>query len=259
MRYRTGNLFASVALLAFDRNHGAHAGRRPVVIHLFVTIALLGGLLAAPAAPLAAATLLTASFGSSTDGFTYQDDPFASPYNTSQPVYASGAGSRRAATAARRPAGDAGRGRRQRHQRHVRRLDATRSTWQQRRPGVASPSATSWTRPPPTTFDEYSRVLVKVDGVQYGRGREELRRSHRRRRLEHAGQQQHASCRRPTGSSTRCYLGNLAPGATPSSWAATTTRRTPRRVDDGDDRRRAVTSGNAAPAADRRSRPWPTA
>ncbi len=139
------------------------------VFSLMVLAAILVALglgTAHPAAAAADGVLLSASFNSSTDGFSYVDDPF----DTSQPTYASGT---RPTTGGYGASGGL--------QVALGGVDSNAIT------GMSGGWSYSLNLPAPETgvrlsfryklsqsatyeFDEYSRVLVRVDGVQYGRG-----------------------------------------------------------------------------------------
>jgi hypothetical protein len=144
----------------------------------------------APAATAASqVTLLSASFDTDPNGFVYEDDAFG----TSQPGYASGAW-----------VASGGFGNTGGLQVTLGGVDANPVSdmsggWSLTfdlaadESGVALAFRYKLDQSATYEYDEHTRMLVKVDGVQYGRRVQELYRPYRRRRLEHAGQQQYFS------------------------------------------------------------------
>ncbi len=157
-------------------------------IRLFLAaIILTGGIASLPAFHAKAATLLSANFNSTTDGFTYGDDPFG----TSQPSYASGV---RSTTGGYGATGGL--------QVTLGGVDANAITgmsggWSYTlslagaETGVVLSFRYRLSQTATYEYDEYSRVLVKVDGVQLRTRAEDLYRSHKWRRFELGGQLQH--------------------------------------------------------------------
>jgi VCBS repeat-containing protein len=179
----------------------------------FINLAMLAILLAGlatikPTGGAQAASLLNANFDSTTDGFTYQDDTFS----TSQPAYASGA---------RTTSG--GYGSTGGLQVSLGGVDATTIS------GISGGWSYTLSLGAATTgvklsfrykldqsvdynFDEFSRVLVKLDGTQYGRGSKNY--------VDHIGgdgssSQANSNTYLPTTDwqQVEIYLGNLAAGS----------------------------------------------
>ena len=156
-------------------------------IRILTILAVLMLLLPLAGGAVAAGTLLSATFDAGYDGFSYQDDTFG----TSQPNYASGT---RVTTGGYGGTGGL--------QVTLGGVDANAISgmsggWSYTlnlaaaETGVKLSFRYKLDQTATYEFDEYTRMLVKVDGVQYGRGAEELCGSHRRRRFQHTGQQQY--------------------------------------------------------------------
>jgi hypothetical protein len=177
-------------------------------INIICILSLLLGLFLGPRVPIAsAATLFSANFNSTTDGFTYGDDTFG----TSQPNYASGA---RSTTGGYSSTGGL--------QVALGGVDANAITgisggWSYTlnlsvaESGVSLSFRYILSQTATYEFDDYSRVLVKVDGVQYGRGSKNY--------VDHIGgdgssTQGNSSSYLPTTDwqQVDIYLGNLTAG-----------------------------------------------
>lgn len=214
-----------------------------IALALALVLALVG---VQPLSMSAATTLLSASFNSGNDGFTYADDLFG----TSQPAYASGA---------RTTSG--GYGSTGGLQVSLGGVDATAITngmsggWQytlnlaNAETGVSLSFRYKLDQTATYEYDEYTRMLVKVDGVAYGRGAKNY--------VDHIGgdgssSQGNSSTYLPTTDwqQHQIYLGNLAAGAHTVILGGLNNKKdaadesTTIVIDDV-----TVTSGNAAPVA----------
>ncbi len=177
-------------------------------MNIILILSLLLSLFLGPGVPIAsAATLLAANFNSTTDGFTYGDDTFG----TSQPSYASGV---RSTTGGYGATGGL--------QVTLGGVDSNAITgmsggWSYSLNLAAAESGVSLSfryqlsQTATYEFDDYSRVLVKVDGVQYGRGTKNY--------VDHisgdgSSSQGNSSTYLPTTEwqQAQIYLGNLSAG-----------------------------------------------
>ncbi len=189
-------------------NYRRQAGRSSLRILLVLLLTTAYFILPA-ASGLAASTLLSANFDAGVDGFIYQDDAFG----TSQPSYASGA---RGAAAGYGGTGGL--------QVTLGGVDANAITngmsgaWQYTlnlgapETGVLLSFRYKLEQTANYEFDEFSRVRVKVDGVEYGRGTKSY--------VDHIGgdgssTQGNSNTFLPTTDwqQHQVYLGNLAAGA----------------------------------------------
>ncbi len=151
---------------ATQRTHIANPAQKRPMTRFTIILLLVAALTALPASAFAAPVeLLNVNFNSTTNGFTYADDTFG----TSQPSYASGA---RTATG-----GYSGTGGLQVTLGGVNNNAITGMSggWNytlnlaNAENGVSLSFRYKLEQTATYEFDEYSRVLVKVDGTQYGR------------------------------------------------------------------------------------------
>jgi hypothetical protein len=170
---------------------------------------LLAGLaITVPTHRVQAAALLTANFNSTTDGFTYQDDTFG----TSQPSYASGArttnGGYGSTGGLQITLGGV----------NNNTISGMSGGWSYTLNLAAATTGVNLSfryklsQTATYNFDEFSRVLVKVDGAQYGRGSKNY--------VDHIGgdgssSQGNSNTYLPTTDwqQINIYLGNLAAGS----------------------------------------------
>jgi hypothetical protein len=191
---------------SLGKNKRAQLGTR--FTNLVMAAILLAGLvMILPTRGVRAADLLNVNFNTTTDGFTYQDDSFG----TSQPSYASGA-----RTASGGYGGTGG------LQITLGGVNATAITGMSggysytltlagSETGVILSFRYKLDQTATYEFDEYTRMLVKVDGTQYGRGNKNY--------VDHIGgdgssTQGNSNTYLPTTDwqQTQIYLGNLAAG-----------------------------------------------
>ncbi|OQB01452.1 MAG: Aminopeptidase S [Chloroflexi bacterium ADurb.Bin222] len=182
---------------------------KPILVVAFVLLYLSSGVVAPLAQAAPDATLLAANFNSTTDGFVYIDDAFG----TNQPAYASGV-----RTASGGYSGSGG------LQVTLGGVNATLVSngmsggWRytlnlaSAESGVVLSFRYLLSQSATYEYDEYSRVLVQVDGVQYGRGSKNY--------IDHVGgdgasSQGNSSTYQPTTGwqQVELHLGDLAAGS----------------------------------------------
>jgi hypothetical protein len=171
--------------------------------HSLLTAIILAGLLIIPPVPEAqAAVLLNANFDSNTNGFTYQDDTFL---GTSQPTYADGA----RITGSSCYGGSGGCLRVRLGGVDSNTIANMSGGWgytlslAAAQPGVSLTFRYRLSMPLEYDYDEYSRVLVSLNGALYGRGAKDY--------IDHAGGDNNFA-QNTDWQQVSVYLGDLPAG-----------------------------------------------